>query len=876
MDHSKKDVSFVARMAVLLLAANSVATTRAWTSSTTSTTTSTRTSNGDRSRSSSTSCARMTNGSYEEQFAAFAKQQQDQQQQMQQQMQQEEEQQVPQQPNTIRSDATAIPPFEKNPNRKAQEELEMAFLEFISCSPTKNGIPAFQPPSPQEPQNPEYEMYTDVSTSLDFATFPQHTANDAIAIDGEFELELESVVSASDSLSTEPTGITTTSSPEDNVAAAASSTSHLDNLGSENTSGSVGDTTSSNSDSGVESDGDVDVDAPKSASTDNSEEDDNFYTIEVRVETTFPTGVTVEDAKLGWLEFCWARGGGIVVPAAPLDKSPLAASKPNSTQAVDAPATIRFGSIDEDATNNNKDEETQELLESRFDITGIPIPARIPSSRDLIVPLGLKQKLVSSTSTLDEIQTATIRRDVVTYKTTETGFFCRDMIQDTHEGRVEFIGAPYTSTRMIWTVTFQVEEDEESTAAATKQSMPTTITKNREDTTANDVLEFASTTKNIVEGYSKQFMDSNPELKTMLSKGNLWGSWSQFQLKTASQNLIAYLDNSEDSMPVLEHTETLPIGVSPREAMEAWYDYYWKNGGGAKLVRSSSEEGRDTRWLLPSGLKEELVSLEYDRPVSESGVDGRITTETEIAKAVYKVNNPNLLTYPAHYNRATVRFVREGETNPTQLFWEVKVKPYRKFLGGGMLFSTKNGIALASRNLRNYLELQQLKKKEADLQALLDVLKKKNPSSSSDSTTTANSNNDTNDDQLPLEGVKTIRSTVSISSVQVTDSVEHDEISTNINNSGNDDDNDIDKNDTENNPMVNDNAQQPLQLDQVDVKKPTTFASPRRFVDQNKKRPTIKTLHEEGRRTLPLFPPRTIDDRATIEIDTSTHDVKRP
>jgi len=756
MEHSKKDFSFVARMAVLMLAANSVATTRAWT---------TRTSNGSRSRSSSTSCARMTNGSYEEQFAAFAKQQQDQQQQMQQEQDQGQEQQIPQQPimpqsinnpipedpNTIRSDSTAIPPFEKNPNRKAQEELEMAFLEFISCYPTNNIIPAFQPPSQNEPQNPEYEMYTDISTSLDF---PQHIANDAIAIDGE--IEFESVVSASAFLSTEPTAITTTSLSEDNdsstfadddnVAAASSSTSYLDNLGSESTSGSFGDTSSSNSDSGVESDGDVDVDAPKSASTDNAEGDDNCYMIEVRVETTFPTGVTVEDAKLGWLEFCWARGGGIVVPAAPLDKSPLAASKPNSTQAVDAPATIRFGSIDEDVTNKNK-EETQELLKSRFDITGIPIPARILSSRELIVPLGLKQKLVSSTSTLDEIQTATIRRDVVTYKTTETGFFCRDMIKDTHEGRVEFIGAPYTSTRMIWTVKFQVEEDEERTEAETetKQSMPTTITKNREDTTANDVLEFASTTKNMVEGYSKQFMDSNPELKTMLSKSNLWGSWSQFQLKTASQNLIAYLDNSDDSMPVLEHTETLPIGVSPREAMEAWYDYYWKNGGGAKLVRASSEEGRDTRWLLPSGLEEELVSLEYDCPGSGVvGVDGRITTETEIAKAVYKVNNPNLLTYPAHYNRATVRFVQEGETNPTQLFWKVKVKPYRKFLGGGMLFSTKKGIALASRNLRNYMELQQLKKKETELQALLDILKKKSPSSSK-STTTANNNNDNDD-----------------------------------------------------------------------------------------------------------------------------------
>ena len=44
------------------------------------------------------------------------------------------------------------------------------------------------------------------------------------------------------------------------------------------------------------------------------------------------------------------------------------------------------------------------------------------------------------------------------------------VIEGTHEGRVEFIGASYTSTRMIWTVTFQVEEDEEGTHDATQYS----------------------------------------------------------------------------------------------------------------------------------------------------------------------------------------------------------------------------------------------------------------------------------------------------------------------------------------------------------------------------------------------------------------------
>jgi len=210
---------------------------------------------------------------------------------------------------------------------------------------------------------------------------------------------------------------------------------------------------------------------------------------------------------------------------------------------------------------------------------------------------------------------------------------------------------------------------------------------------------------------------------------NTWGSWSQSQIQTASQNLMAYLDKADGSIPVLEHVETLPIGVSPREAMEVWYNHYWKKGGGAiPFLVSPMIEGSDnnTQWVLPSGLEEELVSLEYDHPASESGivgVDGTITSETEIAKAVYKVNNPNPLTYPVLYHRASVRFVRDGKESPTQLIWRVKVKPFQKFLVGRVLHFTKNGIATVAQKLRKYLELQNVQKREKEIRTQLESLR---------------------------------------------------------------------------------------------------------------------------------------------------------
>jgi len=861
---SPRKAYFVARVAVLLLAAISVAMTKAWII--TSPGTMVRIREKSSPCRSSSSFVKMS--SYEEQYANFAQQHQTQ-----------KELQYPLPPfaqenqigdedisNQIVNPSTNYldPIREETPNasskldvdQKSQEELEMAFLDFISCSSYESQLtsPMYDVGSEQQ-ENPQHDL--DESDEL-----PKNDTNDDIedasrtdpsdfvsttpltdsdprygAEDSDITSTTE-FASSSASLSTDSTAASTTNSLNDDGAPAfppfvgvaskgpplSASTSYLDNIGSV----SVSDDESSDVADSVDV---IDSDS-------DSDSDDNYSTVEVRVETTFPTGVTVEDAKRGWLEFCWAKGGGIVVPAA-VSKKPPSASNADYKQANHAPDTIKFET--EEQTNNNEVQDRESSSSSSS--IEVELPTGIPSSRDLIVPLGMKQRLVSSTSTLDKIQTDTIRRDIVTYKSTDTGLFCKDMIENTHEGRVEFIGASYTATRMIWTVIFQVEQEEEDCAS-------------NQDTT--NVMDFASATKTKVE--------------TMMSKANLWGSWSEFQLKTASQNLIAYMDNSADAIQVLEHTETLPVGVSPREGMEAWYAYYWKNGGGAIPITVSSKNGIDKRWIIPTGLEEELVSLEYDRPVSESmvvGVDGEITTETEIAEAVYKVNNPNLLTYPVYYNRATVRFLRDGEESPTRLIWKVEVKPYRKILAGGVLFWTKNNITLASRNLRKYLEIQQLEREERELKDQLNILRTKNPASSSSGSRSDNKKDDYDDaekdDQNLFEGLKTIRSTLSISSAQAALAIEDKEEPANTGNNENSNGN------SDNTTVDEENGNWQSLQKNPEGKRP---ASPGVVVDEKTAASTVKPDDEEERTTRSMFMPDFNSmERGTIVIDTHTHAV---
>merc|ERR1719506_1230533 len=74
------------------------------------------------------------------------------------------------------------------------------------------------------------------------------------------------------------------------------------------------------------------------------------------------------------------------------------------------------------------------------------------------------------------------------------------------------------------------------------------------------------------------------------SKEKFWANWSQFQVKVASQNLLAYLESFTTPVSI-EHIEEIPShsvysNVSPRELMEIWYTQYWCDGRGLGVGRT--------------------------------------------------------------------------------------------------------------------------------------------------------------------------------------------------------------------------------------------------------------------------------------------------
>jgi hypothetical protein len=97
------------------------------------------------------------------------------------------------------------------------------------------------------------------------------------------------------------------------------------------------------------------------------------------------------------------------------------------------------------------------------------------------------------------------------------------------------------------------------------------------------------------------------------------------------------------------------------------------------------------RWVAPALLEEEIVSMEND----------------ESSHEIYRVINPNLFTYPVHFHQGILRFDQRNANTPTMMLWNVQMRPHRNFLGYGLKIWTKTGMALASRNLRRYLEEKQ-------------------------------------------------------------------------------------------------------------------------------------------------------------------------
>jgi hypothetical protein len=580
-----------------------------------------------------------------------------------------------------------------NSNSKSnisREDREIAFLQFISTSTPyqSNAVP---PVSQQ--QYPQ--LYDNISTSLEFSAF-NSSKNNPAANDGD-----DNNINNNNNDNNDTTAASTNN--RDNIATIggssfSSASSYLDSLSGNNNNNNININNNNHNHNeeiiAVEEASIIRPDTttavtsatstiPNNNERNNEEVHDIIYayndaaavaamigpadptgtiddsqsasTIEVQVKTTFPSGITVESAKSGWLEFCWTKGAGIIITA---DKNDNTRYSPTSRKSERG---------DDNYVVDDND------------------GGRVPRVRKLIIPFGMKQEIISMTSSTtgdgDNDKVVILRRDIVSYRTTQRGIFCQDFLKDSHGGTVEFIETlslpnsdPSSSsslssvddlavtqqTQMIWTVQFQVVKQQQ-----------------------------------------RDNNNKNTQNNTRTLKENFWAYWSQFQLKTASQNLLAYLDTSTNPV-FIEHIESMPIGISPREAMEKWHDYYWCRGGGGfptLFVPPVLLQNNKKRWIVPSGLEEEMISVEYSNDSNST----ENKTE-EMAEAIYKVNNPNLLTFPVHYHRAKVRFVRNKSDEPAQLIWKIEVQPYRKSLGRGVQFWTKRCIISASRNLRRYLE----------------------------------------------------------------------------------------------------------------------------------------------------------------------------
>jgi hypothetical protein len=357
----------------------------------------------------------------------------------------------------------------------------------------------------------------------------------------------------------------------------------------------------------------------------------NTETITVQVSALLPADISIHHAKQAWLEYCWKQGGGIMVPT--------------------------FG-----VTSSTGDRPEND----------------IPSTREFLIPWGLKQELVDVSGSVSNKKDLAL----VGYRTTRRGPFWQDVVPRSHMATVEFVPERtqqdyrYTTqvppTRMIWKVRFDVPVNDNVNNA---QGNATDASSTEEEE-----VEFA--------GVDHPKVHPNTRLRHVLSKTAFWKAWTSFQLKAATKNFLSHLE-TPSNLITIDHTETLPRGVSPQQALEAWYEYCWcGGGGGATLIPPLHFQQGRQRWILPALLEEEIMSMDYDEP----------------CHVIYQVNNPNPFTFPVHYHQGTVRFKQHSADAPTVLLWNVQVRPYRKYVGYGVQFWTKTSMARASRNLSKHLE----------------------------------------------------------------------------------------------------------------------------------------------------------------------------
>ena len=389
--------------------------------------------------------------------------------------------------------------------------------------------------------------------------------------------------------------------------------------------------------------------------------------VTVEIEQLFPAGTDIMKLKDAWLDFVWNNGGGIMIP-----------KKLQSKQ--------------------------QQQQQSYND-----------DVREFWIPFGLKQELVSVDTRSNNDGSQVV---VIVYRTIRRGPFFQDFVVGTHAGTVVFdtkTEGNIVGPRMTWTVEFDVDES----PPPTDWDKISERLNQKASKSFNDYLVMSS----------RLISTTTTKLTT---KSSFWESWTASQLAIATQNFVAYVEDEYGYLLTFTVEETMPVGFSPTEVMGAWAQHCWKAGGGISLGNFATldnkeggkdfskvfsilpgtivpplvfeKKGKKQRWIIPSLLEEEIVSDNF----SIQSKDGKIS---------YKVTNPNLFTYPVHSHRGDVEFNNVGGVRGTsiegysteectKIVWTVTVRPYRKFLGGGVKFWTEFNMRWSLRNLKLLLEDQ--------------------------------------------------------------------------------------------------------------------------------------------------------------------------
>ena len=234
--------------------------------------------------------------------------------------------------------------------------------------------------------------------------------------------------------------------------------------------------------------------------------------------------------------------------------------------------------------------------------------------RRQLLPVGLEEKLLLDETDGDDSSYCQIKYQVV-----KAGLLSTEIIPESHLGVVVFESNGKGGVQLIWEVMF-------NTTSASRTFLWQAVTKRTISDTCNNLVAMLAT----------------PKVYTR-------------------RTILRYGKDRRNQEP-----------IAPRQMMEAWVEFCWKQGGGLPLpippIRTGDSD--EVRWIVPPFLKERLISV-------------NMIDDKDEAEIQYQVDNPSLVTYQVHSHRGRVLFSStnddsniENQTRAVVMKWEVEIRPY--------------------------------------------------------------------------------------------------------------------------------------------------------------------------------------------------------